>query len=237
MGAFLFTGWASVFDPTRGLLDTCASMILHGCEEAPGRAWFEGWLQHGGRAEGEHPRKVEKVVVSPIVDRLLTENGDEPLNWVAMEGMAARVLEVEGDAYEQQGYWADCDALVPPARLPADLNALQRSLPDDVRSGLNWSEETQNLFLVSALAPIVPPPEPDYDNPDAMAADEESDNQLRQAPFPELAEKQASAVVKARNTVVAAWLWRRHAAQSPLARNAIRVDGWCNVVGPPKDAA
>ena len=237
MGDFLFTGWASVFDPARGLRDSCSSLILHGCEEAPGHAWFAGWLQHGGRAEGEEPREIEKIVASPIVDCLLTESGNEPLNWTALEGLAARVLEVEGDAYELRGYWADCDALVPPARLPFDLNALKNSLPDDVRSGLNWSEEIQNLFLVSALTPFVPPPEPDYENPEAMAAAEQSNDQQREAPFPELAEKQATAVVKARNTVVAAWLWRRYAAQTPLARNAIRVDGWCSVVGPGKGAA
>jgi hypothetical protein len=241
MGAFLFTGWASVFDPTRGLSDSCSTGILRDCEEPQARAWFEGWLQHGGRAEGEHPRKIEKIVVSPIMDRLFTETGDEPLNWAALADQAARVLEVEGEAYEQQGYWADCDALVSPARLAWDMNALQRSLPEDVRSGLNWSADTQNLFLVSAL--VIPSfeaeAETDYDNPQPSAADEseESSRHQREAPFPELAAREATAVVKARNTVVAAWLWRRHAAQTPLARNPIRVDGWCSVVGPQNDAA
>ena len=237
MGAFLFTGWASVFDPTRGLWDSCSSMILHDCDEETGRAWFEGWLQHGGRAEGEEPRKVEKVVVSPVVDRLLTENGEEPLDWAALDEQASQVVEAADEAYEQLGYWTDSDALVPPSRLPVDLSALQSSMPEEVRSGLNWSEERQNLFLVSALTPFVPPPEPDYENPDAMAAAEQADKHDRQAPFPELAEKEATAVVRARNTVVAAWLWRRYASQTALARNPIRVDGWCSVVGPGKETA
>jgi hypothetical protein len=97
---------------------------------------------------------------------------------------------------------------------------------------LNWSGETQNLFLVSALAiPKAIEPEPDYDNPEAA---NESEPPPRDAPFPELAEREASAVIRARNTVVAAWLWRRYAAPTQLARHPIRVDGWCSVVGPGK---
>ena len=236
MGAFLFTGWASVFDPTRGPSDSCSTMILRDCEEPQGRLWFEGWLQHGGRAEDEHPRKIEKIVVSPIVERLFTENGEEVLNWQTLDEQAAKALAAGEDAYEQQGYWADCNALVSPARLAWDMNALQRSLPEDVRSGLNWSAGSQNLFLVSAL--VIPSfeaePEPDYDNPDRRdaAESEEPSRHQREAPFPELAAREATAVIKARNTVVAAWLWRRHAAQTPLAQNPIRVDGWCSVVGP-----
>lgn len=241
MGAFLFTGWASVFDPTRGLSDSCSTMILRDCEEPQGRLWFEGWLQHGGRAEGEHARKIEKIVVSPIADRLLTENGDEALNWQTLDEQAAKALVAGEEAYEQQGYWADCDALVSPARLVSDMASLQDSLPEDVRSGLNWSADAQNLFLVSALVmpSFEPEPEPDYEDPERTDVDqsEESSRHQREAPFPELAAREATAVIKARNTVVAAWLWRRHAAQTPLARNPIRVDGWCNVVGPEAKAA
>mgnify|MGYP001091560593 CR=1 FL=1 len=55
--------------------------------------------------------------------------------------------------------------------------------------------------------------------------------------FPELAEREATAVIRARNAVVAAWLWRRYAAETPLAQNPIRVDSWCNAVGSEKEAA
>jgi hypothetical protein len=232
MSAFLFTGWASVFDPKRGLHDTCSSVILRGCEEPEARARFEDGLQHAGRDEGESPRKIEKIITSPIVDRLFTETGDEPLNWVAVEAQAGQALNAGEEAYEQQGYWADCNELVPPAHLAFDLHQLQQSLPDDVRSGLNWSADAQNFFLVSALViPSAIEPEPDYDNPDAA---NDGEQPRRDVPFPELAEREATAVIKARNTVVAAWLWRRYAAQTPLARNPIRVDGWCTVVGPEK---
>lgn len=240
MGAFLFTGWASVFDPKRGLWDSCSTLILRDTEEPAARTWFEGWLQNAGRAEDEHPRKIEKITVSPIVDRLVTETGDEPLNWAALEEQAAQALAASEETYELLGYWADCDALVSPARLPVDLDALQRSLPEDVRSGLNWSPDAQNFFLVSAL--VIPTVgielEPDYDNPESVDAAEAAaaNPPQREAPFPELAEKEATAVIKARNTVVAAWLWRRYAAETPLAGNPIRVDSWCSVAGPEKEA-
>lgn len=241
MSAFFFTGWATVFDPQRGLLDSCLSLIVHGAELAQAQAWFEDWLQHGGRAEDEHPRKIEKLVVSPIVDRLFTETGDEALDWPALNAQSERALAAGEEAYEQQGYWADADTLVPSTRVPSDLHALQHSLPQDVSSGLNWSGEAQNVFLVSALVPqsYEPEPEPDYDNPDLTDADgfEASGKRSREAPFPELAEREATAVIRARNAVVAAWLWRRYAAETPLARNPIRVDSWCNAVGPEKEAA
>jgi len=238
MGAFLFTGWASVFDPKRGLFDTCSSVIYHDCDEPSARARFEDGLQHGGRAEDEHPRKIEQITVSPIVDRLFTETGDEPLDWAAVDAQAGQVLEAGEAAYEQQGYWADCNELVSPARLASDIASLQRNLPDEVRSGLNWSAEAQNYFLVSALVICSPvEPEPDYDNPEPTDVEGDLPGGHREAPFPELAAKEATAVIKARNTVVAAWLWRRYAAETPLARNPIRVDGWCAVVGPAKEAA
>jgi hypothetical protein len=235
MSAFLFTGWTTVFDPKRGLTDACFTSILHGCDELQGRAWFEGWLQRGGRDADQTPRRIEQITVTPIVDRLFTETGDEPLDWAALDGEAAPALTAGEDAYDQQGYWADGNALVPPAPLAPDLDALHRNLPDDVRSGLNWSADAQNVFLVSALAFPTPVPEPDYDNPDPTP--EASLDAHREPPFPELAAKEATAVIRARNTVVAAWLWRRYTAQTRLAGNPIRVDSWCSVVGPEKDTA
>jgi hypothetical protein len=241
MSAFLFTGWARGFDPQRGLQDFCSSLILHDCELNQGQAWFEGWLQHGGRPDDAPSRKVERVVVSPIVDRLFTETGDEPLDWPALAAQSEQALTAGEEAYEQQGYWADCHTLVPSARLPFDLHQLQQSLPGDVRAGLNWSADAQNFFLVSALVipTFAPAPDPDYENLDGQDPDaaENSDDHSREAPFPELAPREATAVVKARNTVVAAWLWRRYAAQTPLATNPIRVDGWCSVVGPEAKSA
>ncbi|HEV2436867.1 MAG TPA: hypothetical protein VG077_12780 [Verrucomicrobiae bacterium] len=51
------------------------------------------------------------------------------------------------------------------------------------------------------------------------------------ATFPQALDKEAAALIQARNSVVAAWLWRRYAAGTRLAANAIRMDRWCGTVG------
>jgi hypothetical protein len=123
------------------------------------------------------------------------------------------------------------------------VEALRDGLPEEIRAGVNWSADRQNYFLVSALS-VAPPPgvgdEPDGDGVEAAAGESATDagadesgssaGSRREVPFPELTEKEATAVVKARNTVVAAWLWRRHAAPTRLADNPIRVDSWCGAV-------
>jgi hypothetical protein len=130
----------------------------------------------------------------------------------------------------------DCDATVPTARLVSNLDALRRSLPAEVMSGLNWDADKAVYFLVSALTGAAPQSlqrivTPAEDEGDADAGAEEEPNsteiQCRDAPFPELADREAVAVVRARNAVVATWLWRRYAADTRLANNPIRVDSWC----------
>jgi hypothetical protein len=51
----------------------------------------------------------------------------------------------------------------------------------------------------------------------------------RQCPFPEVVERELAVLVRARNSVVAAWLWRQHAHGLPLAANTLRVDACCQV--------
>ena len=48
--------------------------------------------------------------------------------------------------------------------------------------------------------------------------------------LPEMREKGASALVKARNSVVAAWLWRKYAADTRLANNEIYISPCCGIV-------
>jgi hypothetical protein len=43
---------------------------------------------------------------------------------------------------------------------------------------------------------------------------------------------EAAAVIEARNSAVAAWLWRNYAATTPLAKNAIRIDPLCGLATP-----
>jgi hypothetical protein len=43
-------------------------------------------------------------------------------------------------------------------------------------------------------------------------------------------DKEAAALVEARNSVVAAWLWRQFAANTPLASNEILVNPCCAIL-------
>jgi hypothetical protein len=51
--------------------------------------------------------------------------------------------------------------------------------------------------------------------------------------FPQALDKEAAALIRARDSAVAAWLWRRHAANTPLAANSIRIDPWCGAINLP----
>ena len=48
-------------------------------------------------------------------------------------------------------------------------------------------------------------------------------------PVPEMKEKEAAALVEARNSVVAAWLWRKFAATTHLAENEIVLNPCCAI--------
>jgi hypothetical protein len=52
----------------------------------------------------------------------------------------------------------------------------------------------------------------------------------QRATFPQLAEKELALMVQARNSLVAAWLWHRHAVSVGMAGKAIRIDGLCDIV-------
>ena len=173
---------------------------------------------------------------TPLQDQLLTENGPVAINWKAVgeEDWGAvgkevrRGFETSAEDCAEAGYWADGNELVNPARLSPTLQSLQQELPEEIRSSLNWSAEKAYLFLVSVLSPPAPPQEPDEEwEEENPARAEERRLQARQAAFPELAAKELAVLAPARNSVVAAWLWRRHAAGTPLAGHAIRVDAWC----------
>jgi len=51
--------------------------------------------------------------------------------------------------------------------------------------------------------------------------------------FPQARDKEAAALIQARNSIVAGWLWRRYAASTHLAANEIRIDPMCQVMGLP----
>jgi len=52
---------------------------------------------------------------------------------------------------------------------------------------------------------------------------------LEDARYPKLAPMETAVLVRARNSVVAAWLWKKYAADTRLATNQIQLEAWGGV--------
>jgi hypothetical protein len=253
MNAYLFTAVVtrSQVRPLRGrsgqvnaiqTWDSCATQIVFGDTPDEAQQRFETWLR--ATPEGENPVEVtiRKIAAAQFVDQLFTESGDAPLNWPKiLKQVEAEAESTPVDDFEQ-GYWVDVDQVVRPEKLSFSANTLQSDVPEDIRSGLNWSSDKKFLFILSVLSPLAPPAEP-VDEPETETSDsgESTDEDAeKSAPigigelygtFPQALDKEAAALIQARNSVVAAWLWRRYAANTRLATNVIRIDPWCGAIG------
>src|SRR6266849_9027174 len=181
-----------------------------------------------------------------MIDHLLTELGDQQLNW---PGISERLFgsvptiepETEAPAAAEdpgEGYWVDVNQAVPPQSASLDLESLKRGSPEDIRSALNWSADKQFLFLVSSLSapPVVTDLSEEIEETDSGETAELEQGDARPvldeavARLPEMREKEAAALVEARNSVVAAWLWRNFAANTRLASNEILVNPFCGII-------
>jgi hypothetical protein len=127
----------------------------------------------------------------------------------------------------EPGNWVDVNEAVRPDKLSSSIETLQAEAPEDIRSGLNWSSDKQFFFFFSILLPPPPPPIPnpeaEMDEPDEAGQEPgEPEGQQAEEPetlspeelsarFPEVDNKEAVAVVQARNSVVAA-IRREHEA-------------------------
>ncbi len=255
MNAYLFTALTtrSQVRPTTGrsgttnalqTWDGCESLIVFGDSPDEAQKRFETGLH--ATPEGENPAEVaiRKIAAAQFVDQLFTESGPAPLDWPKiLEQVEAQTENTPVDDFEQ-GYWVDVEQLVRPEKLSFSAGTLQSDLPEDIRSGLNWSADKQFLFVLSVLSPLAPPPPP-LDEPetdDADLADPTDENLEKSEPvgigelyetFPQALDKEAAALIRARNSAVAAWLWRRYAATTRLAVNSIRIDPWCGAVNLP----
>jgi len=220
--------------------DSCASAIIYGSDTQQAQKRFEAWCRR--TSEGENPIEMEikKVVAAQFVDELLTESGGRPLDWPQISRQVNDILQATPVDDFEQGYWVDLNQAMPPGKISFDIESLKRDLPEDIRSGLNWSPDKQFFFLVSVLtprpSPANPPDELQYDprisgdaadeNPD----DEKPDLDANVAALPEMRDKEAAALVEARNSAVAAWLWRKFAAGTRLASNEIQIDPCCSFI-------
>ena len=221
--------------------DACTPQIVFSSSIDEAQKQLEAWLQI--QPEGEKPREVViwKITTTPFVDDLLTESGNHPLDLLKIKKEVESQLEsTPADDFEQ-GYWVDVNEVVRPDKLSFSAGTLQSEVPEDIRSGLHWLSDKQFFFLFSILLPPPPPPSPSFelesvepDGQDAQEPDSISEEDFC-ARFPEAQNKEAVAVVRARNSVVAAWLWRRYAERTSLAGKAIRIDPWPGVLGEPNE--
>jgi len=236
VNAYLLSGLVSRYQQGR-FVDSCSTAILFGGDEARSRQTFQQMLTSDDSQENPGLTKIQKVVAAPVLEHLLTETDSNSANWPQIAAEIPQILESTPLDDQEHGYWVDCDQCVRSNNLPPDLERLKRELPEDIRSGLNWSSDKKYLFLISVLSPPPPFIEPSDDLEDerSQAGEDEHDSpdlaaDQAQTSFPPLAAKELAVVVRARNSVVAAWLWRRHAASTEFARHAIQVEALCDLV-------
>ena len=201
---------------------------------------FEAHLQT--QTEGESPRLtiIHRISSVKLVDKVLTENSEETPAWSDInEQLRQQTESVPVDDFEQ-GYWVDVGLVIRPTPLALSIEALRQGLPEDIRGDLNWSADRQFFYLLTALSLPTPPADLTADarlHTSPHPLEETEDNTEEAAArlsqflitFPQAADK-AAALVCARNSTVAAWLWYRHIAKSTLTANPIRIDPLCQIV-------
>ena len=221
--------------------ETSASQIVLGNSPDEAQKRFEAWLQ--ATPEGENPVEVRirKITAAQFVGQLFTESGNTPLNWPEiLKQLESETESTPVDDFEP-GYWVDVDQIVRPEKLSFSAGTLESDVPENIRSGLNWSSDRKFFFILSVLSPLAPPPDPlEEPETDAPDPDDPSDEAGEKSGpmgigelytnYPQALDKEAATLIQARNSVVAAWLWRRYAANTRLATNSIRIDPWCGVI-------
>ena len=223
---------------------SCQSLIVcaENAEAAQGR--FEEWLRAQPEGEAAVETEINRMVAAEFLGDLLTETGPVPMDWPAVARQARADLESTAADDFEQGYWLDANEAAGPSNT---VDGLREGLPEEVRSGLNWSETRQFYFLLSVLSPAAPPAEALPDEEDGLGEEAEPADDVSggtamfieggTGEFPELAEKEAAVLIRARNAAVAAWLWRNYAANTPLAGKLIRMDPLCGIAGPEAESA
>ena len=214
------------------------SAIIYGGDAEQAQKWFEAWCRLIPGGENPVEMDFKKIVAAQFVDQLLTESGGQSLDWPRVSRQVNDILQATPVDDFEQGYWVDINQAVPQEKISFDVQSLKRDLPEDIRSGLNWSPDKKFFFLVSALSPrplpAIPADELESDAPDRDDADDENENEAKPdldgfvATLPEMRDREAAALVEARNSVVAAWLWRKYAANTRLAANEIQITPCCN---------
>lgn len=209
--------------------DGASNAIVFAGSPNDAQSRFERELCQPAEGDNQKEARIRKIAVAPFVGHLLTETGNVPLDWPKIREQAEALLEsIPGEDFEQ-GYWADVDQIVRPEQLSFSVATLQSDVPEEIRSGLNWSGEKQFFFLLLVL-PLPRPPQYLLDEPEAESRESEEPSPAEieemNAVLPETV-----AVIQARNSVVAAWLWRRYAASTPWNANGIQITPLCGMIG------
>jgi len=221
--------------------DACASSIVGGDSPDDAQKRFEAWLRRPPEGENPVDIRIRNLAAAQLVDQLFTESGNVPFDWPDIQKQVQAQLESTAVDDFEQGYWVDVDQVIRPEKLSFSAGTLQSDVPEDIRSGLNWLSDKKFFFVLSVLSPLAPQAEPmdepEMDAPDSDGPSDENSEEPEPmglgelyATYPQALDKEAAALIQARNSVVAAWLWRRYAANTPLATNAIRIDPWCGAI-------
>lgn len=197
--------------------------------------------------KGENPReaKIHDLAAAEFIPELLTETGGFPLDWPQIsQQMRTDAESATGEYLEQGGYWLDEASLNNISGSYPSWEGLRHTLPEDIRSGLNWSDQKQFFFLfcVQRLASLegetVDNRLPNIENGignDSGSADgtpvpTEFGRNFISTDCPSRPSVQSAVLVRARNAAVGAWLWRRHASNSKLTENRIVIEQ-CGILG------
>lgn len=218
--------------------DGCQSLIVLEDQFDVAQRKYEDWLHF--QPPGENPRqvRVRKIAAAQFVSEELAESGSRPLDWnSAWKKWEALAEATPADDFEQ-GYWVDVESVIRPGMLADNIEMLLGNLQEDLRTGLNWSPDRQFFFIVSIIAPLVFSSAATA-NPaglDGSSGEDSEPSDLIELGelynlYPGALDKEAAALVEARNSVVAAWLWRKYAASTRLATHQIRIEPWCGVMG------
>ena len=175
---------------------------------------------------------MRKVHVAPFVEQLLTESGNVPLNWALILEEAGSLLQSTSVDDFEQGYWVDVDQIVPSDKLSFSVGTLESDVPEEVRSGLNWSGGKQFFFFLKVLPLPSPPVIPAYEQePEDVESEGPGEPSATEIDEMNVTLPETVAVIQARNSIAAAWLWRRYAANTQWTANPIRISPLCGTVG------
>jgi hypothetical protein len=208
--------------------EKCPSLIVAGTDAEHAQKYFEDRVREGEQSESPAEVDITRLIAAQFVEQLFTESGGVPLDWPTITAeITASIYETPADDFEQ-GFWVDVNAVVRPGRLAPDIEALKLSVAEDVRTGVNWSPGRMFYYVVNVLSRELPSC---YRNAESSPEADQDAGPVANLPAMEptveiahLWERETVALVKARNSIVAGWLWRQFAAETTLAQNPIYID-------------